>query len=1261
MTRTCVAALLSHRGQPCGGPCFAYRRGFRQTLIVGATILTLAAESGSCPATLLWSDLGTTQVHETGPGPDILGGVLRRDDTARDALYFKVHLEPLSDASTEEYFAAFQLFEQNQERLGIGNALRAWAYSAFPAVVPGTTNRVEDYIDLKSSKPERSGAGTFYTYELPYWGIERTIVFKVQYVPGEDDLVTVWLDPDLQPGATESGQAEQLITRFKANASFDQIHLRHGGGGDGWIFSEMAVATSFDDFVNVNRAGTAGIIPGLRQEQMPFTFRSWQREQGLPQNFVRALAQTQDGYIWVGSDDGVSRFDGVNFLSFGSAEGFQSGPVQALYGDSRGGLWIGSVGGGLGFWQDGKLKTFTTRDGLPADSVTALAEDREGRLWVGTKAGLAIWHNGQAATVSGLAQFEGKNITTLSCDRAGTIWLGASAMGVFSFKDGQFNQLRDAALDSLLQDPHCVLVDQAGRIWIGAGDAMVLCREGNEWRRYGVPRHLLRRYISTLAEAPDGTVWAGSVGEGLFQFRGGKLDAINASSGLSDNLVEALLVDREGRLWVGTHGGLNRLLPKKLIALSHNQGLGYGAVQGLAEVSHDVIWASKANEGVFRWDGQRFSRLVLPGISAQEPRINALLAARDGSAWLAGAFGLLHFKNPASAEAEGGVAALNNLPVSVLTESPTGVLWAGTREGELWRFTNGTWQVLTNSPRGFPISAIVADGSDGLWVGTEGDGLFRFDGERQSRRQRINGLSSGWIRTLYLDAQNILWIGSAGGGLSRLRGENIATVTTREGMPDNTISQILEDGADHLWLGGNRGIVRVNKSDLADLATHKVSVVYPQFFGRAEGMLSEECTGGFASAGLKTKSNLLWFSTLKGIVVVDPQHISVSAPAPAVVLEQTLVNGVSGEEFRVTGTLKGFDATAGSNPAPPASSYLRLPPDKHRIEFRYTGLSFDAPERIRFRYRLEGLDPDWVDAGTRRTAFYGFVPPGTYRFRVIACNADGVWNETGDSLVVEVLRHFWQTWWFIGALALGTIVVGAGTTRVVEKRKSQRRLKRLEQERLLEQERTRIAQDLHDIMGAKLCRISFLSEHTRRNDTVSPEVREQISAISDDSREVLQSLDEIVWAVNPQNDSLEHLVSYIAQHAREYFRRTGIECELIIPGKIPTQPLSAQSRHHLFLSVDESLTNILKHSQATQVKIEMVCRGPEFEIAISDNGVGIDPNSDRLAGSTASSGFGNGLRNMRQRVAQLGGRCLVESRPGKGTTIRFVLSFPNVV
>lgn len=376
---------------------------------LAAALIFLASVSGR--ADIIWSDLGATLAHETGPGTDILGGAVKRDDTATDTLYFKFHVNPILDAGTEPYFAAFELYEGDAERLGVGNALRAWAYGVFNVLEAGktnfnvfetdkTNNAAADYgIDLHSSKPSFAGGGVY--YELPRKGIERTIVFKVKYEAGDKDSVTVWLDPDLGPGATEASQMESLTTKFTANSSFNQIRLRHGGGGDGWTFSEMAIATSFSDFVldeSGIKSGNAGLTIG--RGQLPFTFRVWQREQGLPQNFVRALAQTRDGYLWVGSDAGVSRFDGARFVSFGLPEGFQAGPVQTLLGDGQGALWIGSVGRGLGRWQNGRFTAFTTRDGLPSDSVNALAEDGEGRLWVGTEAGLAVWQNGHLDAVS---------------------------------------------------------------------------------------------------------------------------------------------------------------------------------------------------------------------------------------------------------------------------------------------------------------------------------------------------------------------------------------------------------------------------------------------------------------------------------------------------------------------------------------------------------------------------------------------------------------------------------------------------------------------------------------------------------------------------------------------------------------------------------------------------------------------------------------------------------------------------------------------
>jgi ligand-binding sensor domain-containing protein/signal transduction histidine kinase len=1189
-------------------------------------------------AAVLWSDLSATLVYQTGVGSDILGGAVKRDDSSTDTLYFKFHVDPLSDTSTEEYFAAFELYDRDQERLGVGNALKAWAYSAFTADGSGDASKVSDYgIDLHSSRPEASGHGTYFDYENPHRGLEATIIFKVQYIPGADDLVTVWLNPDLGPGASEAAQPESLITRFSANASFDEIHLRHGGGGGGWIFSDMEIATAFSDFVASGQSESNGAISRLGLGEQPVTFHSWQREQGLPQNSVRAMAQTTDGYLWVGNDDGVVRFDGMRFVSFGLREGFNSGPVQTLFGDRAGALWIGAAGGGLTCWKDGKFTTYTTRDGLPAASITALAEDNDGRLWVGTGAGLVVWRDGRQSPLTGSGEFKGKTVTTLFKDRAGAMWLGATGAGIFRFQGGRFVPLKDASVEGLLRDPHCLLVDRKDRLWIGVGDALVLCRDGVQWQPYRIPSHQSRLYANTLAEGPDGAVWAGSATEGLFQFRDGKTQSINASGGLSDNLVESLLVDREGTLWVGTHGGLNRLQPRNLFAFGQKEGLGYGAVQSLAEIAPGMIWAGKSRDGLYVSEGGNFRRLSAAGLFLAGPEVNSLLMAQDGSCWVAAARGLLHFKDAKSGATQAEL--FTDVHGTAMARDRDGGVWIGTREGEVWRRWNGAWMEESNRWQTHPITVIGQDRDGCLWIGSDGGGLDRFQGDRHSHLGKQSGLLSDLVRTLYLDEQGVVWIGTAGGGLSRWQDGHIFTFTTREGLPDNTVSQILEDHEGRLWLGSSRGIACVSKNEFEELAAGKIPAVYPLVYGRTEGMLSEECTGGFSPAGLKTESGLLWFPTLKGVVVVDPRpHMTATAP-PTVLLEEVLLDGVPDPEFHV----------------PAAAEMLHIPPGNHRLEFRYTGVSFDFPERVRFRYRLDGLDSDWLEAGTRRSALYSYIPPGQYGFRVAACNGDGPWAETGVVLTMTVLPHFWQVWWVRLLVALGIFVPVAGAARMVEKRKSQQRLKRLEQEKALERERTRIAQDLHDEMGAKLCRISYLSEHARRSPGLSSEVKRQIVSISDSSREVLSSLDEIVWAINPQNDMLEHVVSYIGHYAREYFQETGVECELDMPAQLPAYPLSSQLRHHLLLAVHEAFTNVLKHSAATRARVSVVCQNSTLEVIVSDNGKGFAASAYGAKTAEAAAALGNGLRNMRRRLIDIGGDCSVNSEPGGETTVRFIL------
>jgi signal transduction histidine kinase len=390
-------------------------------------------------------------------------------------------------------------------------------------------------------------------------------------------------------------------------------------------------------------------------------------------------------------------------------------------------------------------------------------------------------------------------------------------------------------------------------------------------------------------------------------------------------------------------------------------------------------------------------------------------------------------------------------------------------------------------------------------------------------------------------------------------------------------------------------------------------------------MLSEECISGFFPIGLRTESGLLWFPTQEGIVVADPHHQTMRNPAPAVVLEETLVDGV-----------------------PDAAESLRLGPGKHRLEFRYTGLDFDAPERVRFRYRLEGLDSDWVEAGSSRSASFPYVPYGKYRFEVIAGNGEGGWSKTGASVSVTVQPHLWQTWWFRVPASVGLLALIAAASRVMEKRKLHRRLEQLERERALANERERIARDLHDDLGSSLARISLLSGLLKADRDNPGQVESHAVKISQSADQTVRALEEIVWAVRPGSDSLQSLVEYIAHFANELFEGGGIRCRLDLPHDLPALPLPPEVRHNIFLVVKEALANALKHAAAHEVLIRAKAAGNALEIMVQDDGRGFDINGQSR---------GNGLGNMRRRAQAIGENVTIESRPGQGTTVRLSLHF----
>lgn len=416
-------------------------------------------------------------------------------------------------------------------------------------------------------------------------------------------------------------------------------------------------------------------------------------------------------------------------------------------------------------------------------------------------------------------------------------------------------------------------------------------------------------------------------------------------------------------------------------------------------------------------------------------------------------------------------------------------------------------------------------------------------------------------------------------------------------------------------------------------------------------MLSEECTSGFFPAGLKTKSGLLWFSTLKGVVVVDPHPNTAPAPPPAVLIEEVLLdrNPAPGwlAQSTTTASRKEESTAPGKEP-----NVLRIPPGRHMLELRYTGLSFTAPDRIRFRYQLEGMDSDWVEAGGRRTAFYSYVPPGDYKFRVVACNADGVWNQAGAGLAFIATPFFWQTWWFIGSAALGLLISVGGMVRAVEKRKIQRRMRRMEQEQALQRERPRIAEDLHDDLGSSLARISLLSGLVTADSHHSGQVKLHAKKISQSANETVRALEEIVWAVRPGSDSLQSLVEYITHFANELFADATTRCRLDLPHDLPTPTLPPEMRHNIFLIIKEALTNVFRHASAEKVQVRAKATATSLEITVQDNGKGFVPPSD-----SADPGR-HGLSNMRRRAQAINGILTTQTSLGEGTTIRLEVEFP---
>lgn len=541
---------------------------------------------------------------------------------------------------------------------------------------------------------------------------------------------------------------------------------------------------------------------------------------------------------------------------------------------------------------------------------------------------------------------------------------------------------------------------------------------------------------------------------------------------------------------------------------------------------------------------------------------------------------------------------------------------------------------------GKPITALAQQPDGTLWIGSLGDGLIRLKNRQLSflTNQSKNFLGGNLVRCLLLDPDGTVWMGTDGGGLLRYRDGSFDSFTTRQGLIDNTVLQMVSDNNGNLWLGCKRGICRISKNAIKNVATGRSSSLRLLALGAADGMASEECVGG-SGAALKTSDGKLCFSSKDGIVVVDPQAQLTRNKLSAVILEDILMDG---RPLTIP-------------PLYPASGMptVKTMAGTHNFDFQFTGLNFGDPEHIQFKYRLENWDQGWVEDRKERVAHYDKIPPGTYQFRVVGSYNYGPPNEMAASVILIVPPKWWQTFWFHASttlLGLGLLVVGVWQ---IQRRRYRVRLKRLEQEQAMERERSRIARDLHDELGSDLTYISMLSDLDRpgANATDRKELLEGMAQkVSALSVQMVRKLDEIVWAVNPRNDSLRSLVLYLSQWSRSVFENSSVRCRYQIQDDLPNVQLPPEMRHHIFLAVKETLNNVLKHAQASEVCLRINCIERVIEIEIQDDGVGFN-----LA-AVQSSSDRNGIRNIQQRIEKLGGQALIETAAGRGTAIKFRVS-----
>ena len=991
-----------------------------------------------------------------------------------------------------------------------------------------------------------------------------------------------------------------------------------------------------------------------------YLFRSWTTADGLPQNSVQTIAQTPDGYLWLGTRGGLARFDGVRFKTYGLEEGLKSVHIVGLADDGKGGLWIATHGGGFSHLDKGLITTYTTAEGLADNVVLAVTRASGGGAWVGGRNGLQHFQAGRFTAVAESSGLPPAEINALAPGRDGILWVATSDAGLFRMKDGKFEPFSGPGGEKFIR-PY-LLPDRKGGLWVSLGNARILHHGENGWKEYNAAHGLPLSVVYSLAEDEDGDIWAGSAEEGLYLFREGRFHPVTRGGNMHlDPAIRSVRSVGGGIVWVGTQsGGLSRLTRQELKTHLVGQPGNRGRVNGLVEEAEGRYLATTYGGGLYRGslDQLRLQKHI-PELQAN-PYLLSGLHRRDGESCIFG-YKLLLALAIDSLEPR-------NIPTAetwmAACESPGGDLWLGSSRGELHKLAGNTTEIVPGGSFPAAIHSLAAGPDGEIWIATAGAGLFKWHAGGTRRWTVAEGLPSDVLQTLYRDAEGTLWIGSGGGGLAWMKDGKIHTVGSSRGLGDNFVNQILEDDDGHLWLGCHRGIFRVSKRVLEDVAAGRADAVHPLALDESDGMPTAECTGGYGPSGLRTKKGLLLFSTPLGIVEVDPKRFGEPPPPPVVRIESVNVDG---------------------NGSTDLSRPVEVLPGQRELEFRFTAFNYSQPDKIRFRYRLEGPAAAWIGAGTLRSARFSLLPPGSYRFQVSAANTDGHWSEPNHGIKFTVLPAYWQTPWF----RAGAVILLMGLGGALAAWRARFHLRRSEEREKLARAEAEAQQHLNEV--AHLTRVATLGE---LSSALAHELNQPLAAILGNAQVGCRDLQD----GTPDLPEISAILDDIAVDAkraggiihgmRAMFRKDvmtepqpvdlneavtqtlGLLHSEIVSRKIPTDlllgedlPLARAGR----VEIQQILINLILNGldamksadPEARLKISTVCRGGWLELCVHDGGPGIPPEMiDRLFEPFVSSkqeGLGLGLAISRSIAERFHGKLLADNDPGGGAMFRLTL------